>query len=1193
MKKRLLSILLAVVLVLSLLPVISVFAASYDLIICGIEVTDANKDNILGDGKFSYNPTANKLTVKGSYNGNGIIIENRIDGLTIETYGSDQCSLTSYDDDVIDCYNTDTTIAYANLSLMSYGSSTNDSAIYFGAPSDGPVKTLTIKDSKIYANADMTICGGNKSALKVVNSEITVASTAEGISGFEHGFTLEKCYLSKPDGGQIVDGAVMEADGFTVAKYPLIKRGTPYDLWIDGFRVDSVNCSNVLGDGRFSYDDTYKTLTVKKGPAGPEQYSFSSNVPVILNRIDGLTVTTDPYDDNQITLQSNAEAVIESINADLNINGANLKLIVKNNNNACVYMDATSVKKTLSIEYSDLVLKGDYGLAGETTAALLINESTVDADNNKGGVCSFYKGIQLQNCAISVPEKGYIDSSSGEIRDEATHDLALHVLIEPTYGFKVGGKEVTKGNASDILGDGAFSYDDDSRTLTIKGSYKGSVPAVNNLWVSNLHINIANDVTLENTSGNDPVLRLRRHTILEGSGKLTLKADSGFGIYAFNEEAEYKTRVILKNVDLTVNAKYGIYAGNSGKPTLEITESEVKVNATEEGIVGFTEITLTSCGILNPAGGKIENGAIVKADGSKALNVVIGLGSSSLYDLWIKNEQVSDFNKDALAGGAAVYDPATKTLTVKGDIKTGAGPAIRSAIDGLTVKMDKDAVLASEVDGTALRFEASATITGSGKLSTAQCNTAIDVTAGTLTIDNANINAAGGYLGIIGNTTADLVIKNSTVSASGGNQAIGSFKSITLDNCRIETPADGKVEGGNIVSGGATAKSVVIVPGTPAPVTEYDLCVDHEWVTSKNASDILGNGVFAFDEASKTLTISGDYSFHTTVHDHGANHGIISKIDGLTIKVAKDSTLSNAYVVFSVNGNTTVTGPGKLTMPSTTCDFNVNGLGTPITLTIQNASLVLDSQILGNKDESLVIKNSNILPGQYAASKVLGFKSIELIGCELVKPAGAKIVDGTIKVGDDIAEGIEIKATGAQVNPFVDVKESDYFYDAVLWAYYHTPQVTNGLDATHFGPHATCTRGQIVTFLWRALGEPAPTLTVNPFVDVKESDYYYKAVLWAVEKGVTKGTDATHFAPNAYCKREHAVAFLYRAAGEPSYTMTSNPFVDVKSGAYYYDAVLWAVEKNITKGMDETHFGPENSCERSQIVTFLYRFMNP
>ena len=179
------------------------------------------------------------------------------------------------------------------------------------------------------------------------------------------------------------------------------------------------------------------------------------------------------------------------------------------------------------------------------------------------------------------------------------------------------------------------------------------------------------------------------------------------------------------------------------------------------------------------------------------------------------------------------------------------------------------------------------------------------------------------------------------------------------------------------------------------------------------------------------------------------------------------------------------------------------------------------------------------------------------------------------------------------VNPFVDVKASDYFYDAVLWAYYAKPQVTNGLDATHFGPSATCTRGQIVTFLWRALGEPAPTITKNPFEDVKESDYFYKAVLWAVEKGVTNGTDATHFSPNASCRREHAVAFLYRAAGKPEYSNKTNPFVDVTSSAYYYDAVLWAVEKNITKGMDATHFGPASACQRSQIVTFLYRFMNP
>ena len=171
------------------------------------------------------------------------------------------------------------------------------------------------------------------------------------------------------------------------------------------------------------------------------------------------------------------------------------------------------------------------------------------------------------------------------------------------------------------------------------------------------------------------------------------------------------------------------------------------------------------------------------------------------------------------------------------------------------------------------------------------------------------------------------------------------------------------------------------------------------------------------------------------------------------------------------------------------------------------------------------------------------------------------------------------------------MKASDYFYDAVLWAY--NKGVTTGTDTTHFGPYATCTRGQIVTFLWRALGEPAPTITKNPFVDVKESDYYYMAVLWAYENKVTTGTDETHFAPNAYCKREHAVAFLYRAAGKPEYTNKTNPFEDVSSSAYYYDAVLWAVEKNITKGIDAKHFGPAQSCQRCQIVTFLYRFMNP
>jgi len=177
----------------------------------------------------------------------------------------------------------------------------------------------------------------------------------------------------------------------------------------------------------------------------------------------------------------------------------------------------------------------------------------------------------------------------------------------------------------------------------------------------------------------------------------------------------------------------------------------------------------------------------------------------------------------------------------------------------------------------------------------------------------------------------------------------------------------------------------------------------------------------------------------------------------------------------------------------------------------------------------------------------------------------------------------------ALTNPFTDVKESDYFYDAVLWAANANPQVTAGTSATTFSPNATCTRAQVVTFLWRAKGCPEPQSSSNPFTDVASGEYYYKAVLWAVENEITAGTSATTFSPNAGCTRAQVVTFLWRTEGKPQPTSSSNPFTDVASGEYYYNAVLWAVEKDITKGTSATAFSPNATCTRGQIVTFLYR----
>lgn len=176
------------------------------------------------------------------------------------------------------------------------------------------------------------------------------------------------------------------------------------------------------------------------------------------------------------------------------------------------------------------------------------------------------------------------------------------------------------------------------------------------------------------------------------------------------------------------------------------------------------------------------------------------------------------------------------------------------------------------------------------------------------------------------------------------------------------------------------------------------------------------------------------------------------------------------------------------------------------------------------------------------------------------------------------------------VNPFDDIYANDYYYDSVLWAV--NKGITYGLTSDIFGPNEGCTRGQVVTFLWRAAGSPKPSVTSCKFVDVAKNAYYYDAVLWAVEKGITGGLTNTVFAPEAKCTRGQIVSFLWRAAGSPEPSVTSCKFTDVAKSAYYYKPVLWAAKEGITGGWTETLFAPEMECTRGQVVTFLYRYYN-
>ena len=237
-------------------------------------------------------------------------------------------------------------------------------------------------------------------------------------------------------------------------------------------------------------------------------------------------------------------------------------------------------------------------------------------------------------------------------------------------------------------------------------------------------------------------------------------------------------------------------------------------------------------------------------------------------------------------------------------------------------------------------------------------------------------------------------------------------------------------------------------------------------------------------------------------------------------------------------------------------------------------------------------------PNEEAASEVISL--ISAIGTvtkdsgdqiKAARSAYDKLTDAQKKLVSNYNVLTEAEAAFAKLSTglaFTDVKESDYFYDAVKWAV--EKEITKGTTATTFSPNEGCTRSQMVTFLWRAAGSPEPTSTTNPFTDVKTDAYYYKALLWAIENGITKGTTDTTFSPEETCTRGQMATFLYRNAKSPAVTGSAS-FTDVAADAYYSDAVAWAFQQGITKGATDTTFEPDATCTRGQMVTFLYRYL--
>ncbi len=333
----------------------------------------------------------------------------------------------------------------------------------------------------------------------------------------------------------------------------------------------------------------------------------------------------------------------------------------------------------------------------------------------------------------------------------------------------------------------------------------------------------------------------------------------------------------------------------------------------------------------------------------------------------------------------------------------------------------------------------------------------------------------------------------------------------------------------------------------------------------------IGNGAFSGCTGLTEVTIPAN----VTTIGNGAFSGCTGLIE-VTIPAAVDKI--GAFVFTNCTALVRVLFQGDKAYIQTVQYYGTNGSGmeeTPEDLTLTEAG----QNMLGPHEQTVIYGCTTGADGD-KHSRIVND------GWGDVIPAGTELISDMCPRYYAEKFGYTFYATDV----FEDVRQGKYYTIPVAWAYGRG--ITNGKDDTHFGPNETCTRGQVVTFLWNAMGKPAPTITDCPFVDVKPGKYYYDAMLWALETGITSGKDDTHFAPNETCTRGQVVTFIWNAMGKPEPTITDCPFVDVKPGKYYYNAMLWALENGVTSGTDATHFSPNQTCTRGQVVTFLYNTLS-
>ena len=691
-------------------------------------------------------------------------------------------------------------------------------------------------------------------------------------------------------------------------------------------------------------------------------------------------------------------------------------------------------------------------------------------------------------------------------------------------------------------------------------------------------------------------------------------------------KAESRTQ---ENAAASVNGKYyatladAVAAAEAGDTVtlLADTTERLSISQGKAFTLDLGGNTLTHAGgyVLDIDGDLTIKNGTVKMTGAKD-TAAIWLNKTA--KLTVESDAIVSVSNDAEENCycIAFYKDCTAAeLTVKGTLEGGSGITVNGLITDTAVqnKLLVDGATINAVNhgiyqaGNATTSVNNSTITGS---------TGIEVRAGNIETNNSSITGNGEFscvnnpngttttgvgIAIAQHTTTlpiDVKISGGTISGTYSVYEANPQKNITDAISKVEISISGGSFEGNVYSEDIT-----------------------DFITGGNFSSSLKGTDYLADSLKAELnTGKGDvpYSYYPTVNEakeaaKKAGGGTVTdlttptaKTYTVTLKFANDGETTDQVLTVAENGFVilpTPTRSGRYAFRYWTDGTNAYNAGDAYTVT-GNATLTAVWRYTGSSSSGTTSSypvsvprfdngSVSVTPGSASKGTTVTLTVKPDEGYELDKITVTDKDGNRLSLSDQgngkytftmpdgkVSVDASFSKIAATIN-FRDVTQSDYYYDAVQWAV--EKGITEGTSATTFSPDASCTRAQMVTFLWRAAGSPAPKSTVNPFTDVSASDYYYNAVLWAVENGITTGISADRFAPGATVSRAQTVTFLYRANGSPAASGAS--FSDVAADEYYANAVAWAVRSGITTGTGNGKFTPNAPCTRGQIVTFLYR----